>query len=123
MAGHPDECPLAQVCHGEALPWRSLQGHVAIEVPASTILVVRKGMYATSGRDARAWAMHHIKGMAENYMGSTATGSTGRRRAPPRCAMSLRTSLMTSRTGTYPHHPSALTCYLATSGELPYGRI
>ena len=26
VAGHPDQCPLAKVCHGEALPWPSLQG-------------------------------------------------------------------------------------------------
>ena len=45
VAGNPDECPLAEVCHGEALPWPSLQGHVGIKVPASTILVVRKGTY------------------------------------------------------------------------------
>ena len=25
VAGHPDQCPLAKVCHGEALPWPSLQ--------------------------------------------------------------------------------------------------
>ena len=45
VAGHPDQCPLAKVCHGEALPLPSLQEHVGIKVPAGTILVVRKGMY------------------------------------------------------------------------------
>ena len=24
VADHPDQCPLAKVCHGEALPWPSL---------------------------------------------------------------------------------------------------
>ena len=38
VAGHPDQCPLAKVCHGEALPWPALQGHVGIKVPAGTIL-------------------------------------------------------------------------------------
>ena len=37
---------------------------------------------APSGRDAPAWDMQHIKGMAA-CMGSAATGSTGRRRPPP----------------------------------------
>ena len=50
IAGHPDECPLAKVCHGEALPWPTLQGHVGIKVPAGTILVVRKGMYGGMAR-------------------------------------------------------------------------
>ena len=45
VAGHPDQCPLAKVCHGEALPWPTLQGHVGIKVPRGTILVVRKGMH------------------------------------------------------------------------------
>ena len=27
VAGHPDQCPLAKVCHGEALPWPSLQDY------------------------------------------------------------------------------------------------
>ena len=50
LAGHPDQCPLAKVCHGEALPWPSLQEHVGIKVPAGTILVVRKGMYGGVAR-------------------------------------------------------------------------
>ena len=50
VAGHPDPCLLAKVCHGEALPWHTLQGHVAIKVPAGTILVVRKGMYGGVAR-------------------------------------------------------------------------
>ena len=50
VAGHPDQCPLAKVCHGEALPWPTLQGHVGIKVPAGTILVVRKGMYGGVAR-------------------------------------------------------------------------
>ena len=45
VAGHPDQCPLAKVCHGEARPWPTLQEHVGIKVPAGTILVARKGMY------------------------------------------------------------------------------
>ena len=45
VAGHPDQCPLAKVCHGEALPWPSLQGHVGIRVPPGCILVVRRGLY------------------------------------------------------------------------------
>ena len=45
MAGHPDQCPLAKACHGEALPWPTLLEHVGIKVPAVTILVVREGMY------------------------------------------------------------------------------
>ena len=44
VAGHPDQCPLAKVCHGEALPWPTLRGHVGMKVPAGTILVVREGM-------------------------------------------------------------------------------
>ena len=52
VAGHPDQCPLAKVCHGEALPWPTLQGHVGIKVPAGTILVVRKGMYGGLARVA-----------------------------------------------------------------------
>ena len=50
LACHPDECPLAKVCHGEPLPWPTLQGHVGIKVPAGTILVVRKGMYGGVAR-------------------------------------------------------------------------
>ena len=50
VAGHPDQCPLAKVCHGEALPWPTLQGHVGIKVPGGTILVVRKGMYGGVAR-------------------------------------------------------------------------
>ena len=50
VVGHPDWCPLAKVCHGEALPWPTLRGHVGIEVPAGTILVVRKGMYGGVAR-------------------------------------------------------------------------
>ena len=37
MAGHLDQCPLAKVSHGEALPWPSLQEHFGIKVPAGTI--------------------------------------------------------------------------------------
>ena len=33
------------MCHGHALPWPSLQEQVGIQVPAGTILVVRRGMY------------------------------------------------------------------------------
>ena len=50
VASHPDQCPLAKVCHGEALPWPTLQGHVGSKVPAGTILVVRKGMYGGVAR-------------------------------------------------------------------------
>ena len=52
VARHPDQCPLAKVCHAEALPWPILQGHVGIEVPAGTILVVRKGTYRGVARVA-----------------------------------------------------------------------
>ena len=45
VAGHPAQCALAKVCHGEALPWPTLQGHVGIRVLPGCILVVRKGMY------------------------------------------------------------------------------
>ena len=45
VASHPYLCSLAKVCHGEALPWPTLQEHVGIKVPAATILVVRKGTY------------------------------------------------------------------------------
>ena len=52
IEGHPDQCPLARVCHGEALPWLSLQGHVGIRVPPGCILVVRKGLYGGPARVA-----------------------------------------------------------------------
>ena len=52
VAGHPDQCPLAKVCHGEALPLPSLQGHVGIRVPPGCILVVRKGLYGGVARVA-----------------------------------------------------------------------
>ena len=52
VVGHPDQCPLAKVCHGEALPWPTLQGHVGIGVPPRCILVVRKGMYGGVARVA-----------------------------------------------------------------------
>ena len=52
VEGHPDQCPLAKVCHGEALPWPSLQGHVGIRVPPGCILVVRKGLYGGVARVA-----------------------------------------------------------------------
>ena len=52
VAGHPDQCPLAKVCHGEALPWPALQGHVGIKVPAGTSLVVRRGLYGGVARVA-----------------------------------------------------------------------
>ena len=52
VAGHPDQCPLAKVCHGEAMPWPTLQGHVGIRVPPGWILVVRKGMYGGVARVA-----------------------------------------------------------------------
>ena len=50
VAGHPHQCPLAKVCHGEALPWPSLQGHVVIRVPPGCILVVRRGLYGGVAR-------------------------------------------------------------------------
>ena len=53
VARHPDQCPLAKVCHGEALPWPSLQGpcrHFVIKVPPGCILVVRKGLYGGVAR-------------------------------------------------------------------------
>ena len=50
VTGHPKECPLAKVCHGEALPCPTLQRHVGIQVPAGTILVVRKEMYGGVAR-------------------------------------------------------------------------
>ena len=52
VAGHPDQCPLAKACHGEALPWPSLQGNVGITVPPGCILVVRKGLYGGVARVA-----------------------------------------------------------------------
>ena len=52
VAVHPHHRPLAQVCHGQVLPWPTLQGHVGIKVPAGTILVVRKGMYGGVARVA-----------------------------------------------------------------------
>ena len=52
VAGQPDQCPLAKVCHGEALPWPSLQGHVGIRVPPGCILVVKRGSYAGVARVA-----------------------------------------------------------------------
>ena len=52
VAGHPDQCPLAKVCHGEALPWPSLQGHVGIRVQLGCILVVRRGLYGGVARVA-----------------------------------------------------------------------
>ena len=52
VAGHADQCPLAKVCHGEALPWPTLQGHVGIRVPPGCILVVRKRMYGGVARVA-----------------------------------------------------------------------
>ena len=50
VAGHPDQCPLAKVCHGEALPWPSVQGHVGIRVPPGCILVVQEGIVWRSGK-------------------------------------------------------------------------
>ena len=52
VAGHPEQCPLAKVCHGEALPWPTLQGHVGNKVPAGTVLVVRRGLYGGVARVA-----------------------------------------------------------------------
>ena len=52
VADHPDQCPLAKVCLGEALPWPSLQGHVGISVPPRCILVVRRGLYGGVARVA-----------------------------------------------------------------------
>ena len=52
VAGHPASCPLAKVCHAEALRLSILQGHVRIKVPAGTLLVARKGMYGGVGRVA-----------------------------------------------------------------------
>ena len=60
VAGHPDQYPLAKVCHGEALPWPTLQGHVGIKVPAGTILVVRRGLYGGVARVAPA-----VEGVAQ----------------------------------------------------------
>ena len=63
VAGHPNQCPLAKVCHGEALPWPSLQGpcrHVGIKVPPGCILVVRKGLYGGVARVAP-----EVKGVAQ----------------------------------------------------------
>ena len=60
VAGHPDECPLAKVCHGEAVPWPTLQGHVGIRVPPGCILVVRKGLYGGVARVAR-----EVEGVAQ----------------------------------------------------------
>ena len=40
------------MCHGEALPWPTLQGHVGIKVPAGTILVVRRGLFGGVARVA-----------------------------------------------------------------------
>ena len=59
VAGHPDQCPLAKVCHGEALPWPTLQGHAGIRVPPGCILVVRKGLYGGLARVAP-----EVEGMA-----------------------------------------------------------
>ena len=59
VAGHPAQCSLAKVCHGEALPWPSLQGHVGIRVPPGCILVVRKGLYGGVARVAP-----EVKGVA-----------------------------------------------------------
>ena len=59
VAGQPDQCPLDKVCHGKALPWPALQGHVGIKVPANTILVVRRGLY---GEVARHLCTHHTAG-------------------------------------------------------------
>ena len=55
VAGHPDQCPLAKVCHGEALPWPSLQGHVGIRVPPGCILVVKRGLYGGSSGKGGPW--------------------------------------------------------------------
>ena len=52
VAGHPGKCPSDKVCHGEALPWPSLQGHVGIRVPPGCILVVMKGLYGGVARVA-----------------------------------------------------------------------
>ena len=41
---------MAKLCHGQALLWPSLQGHVGIKVPAGTVLVVKKGMYGGVAR-------------------------------------------------------------------------
>ena len=60
VAGHPDQCPLGKVCHGEALPWPSLQGHVGIRVPPGCILVVRRGLYGGVARVAR-----EVEGVAQ----------------------------------------------------------
>ena len=44
-AGHPEQYPLAKVCHEEALPWPSMPEHVGIKVPVGIILMMRWGMY------------------------------------------------------------------------------
>ena len=49
VACHPDR---GKVCHGEALPWPTLQGHVGIGVPPGCIFVVRKGLYGGVARVA-----------------------------------------------------------------------
>ena len=69
VAGHPNQCPLAKVCHGEALPWPTLQGHVGIRVPPGCILVVRKGMYGGVARVAP-----EVKGVAQVHGGVEASG-------------------------------------------------
>ena len=38
------------VCPGGALAWPTLQEHVGINVPAGTLLVVRKGLYGGAPR-------------------------------------------------------------------------
>ena len=60
VAGHPDQCPLAKVCPGEALPWPSLQGHVGTRVPPGCIVVVRRGLYGGVARVAR-----EVEGVAQ----------------------------------------------------------
>ena len=50
VAGHPDQCPLAKVCHGDALLCPTLQERIGIQVPTGTILMVRKGMYGGVAR-------------------------------------------------------------------------
>ena len=45
VAGQPDQCPLAKVCHRETLPGPTLQRHVGTKVSPGCILVVTKGMY------------------------------------------------------------------------------
>ena len=53
VTSHSDQCPLAKVCHGDALPWLwPLKGHVGIRVPPGCMLVVTKQLYGGVARVA-----------------------------------------------------------------------